>query len=468
MTSEAKDTRIPVGARLDRLPVAGFHVTILVIASLSLLFDTLDTVMTGFVLAVIRPEWGFSVAAIGIISAIGTAGYWLGAISCGFIGDRFGRKRVILYTLIAYSVFSFSRGFTNELVLFGILNFLTWVFVGAESSIVPVYLAEIAPARLRARLSGWMMMFFALGLAAAPLWTWLIIPHLGWQWAFFLTAPFAILVGIMRQKLPESPRWLERVGQTQTADQEVAKIERKVLGDRPPPPVDPRYSEIANSQPPASVRDLLTPQFRARTIALWCAWFAQYGVLYSFLTFAPTLLALDGVTITKPLAYSVVIYSAFVPGYVGGGYLAERMDRKWLIVMAFTLTGIFGTLFGLSTKPALVMIFGACLAISAGLGATGVYTYTPELYPTEIRATGMGIASSWGRIGSIALLLTFGIFAVLQGKLTLFLIADVILLIAAIVVAVLGPPTGNRPLDESSLSNDARARVQRLKGAQAL
>lgn len=183
---------------------------------------------------------------------------------------------------------------------------------------------------------------------------------------------------------------------------------------------------------------------------LWCAWFAQYGVLYAFLTFVPTLLALDGIDVTSTLAYSVVIYTAYVPGYVIGGYLAERLDRKLLIVLAFSGTAVFGTAFGAGTSPAMILIFGALTALCAGFGATGVYTYTPELYPTEIRATAMGIASSWGRIGSITLLLIFGIFAVGQGKLTLFLVADAILGIAALTVLVLGPPTRNRTLEEVS------------------
>lgn len=445
--------RVGVAARLNALPVSRFHVLILTVASLSLLFDTLDSVVTGFVLAAIRPEWGFDVRWVGILSAIGTAGYWLGALLSGFIADRLGRKRVILYTLVAYSVFSMCRGFTNELLLFGIVNFLTWVFVGAESSVVPVYLSEMWPDRLRAKLSGWMMMFFALGLAAAPLWAWLIIPHLGWRWAFILTGPFALIVGLMRRKLPESPRWLERTGNLRAADAAMDEVQQRsnatAFAASSPPPL--QADSVDTAKPAAarySVRDLLSPTFRRRTLMLWTAWFAQYGVLYAFLTFVPTLLTLDGVDVTKSLGYSVAIYAAYVPGYVLGGYLADRLDRKWLIVVAFVLTATFGTVFGLSREPAMVILFGALTAVSAGFGATGVYTYTPELYPTEIRATGMGVASSWGRIGSIALLLIFGIFAVVQGKLVLFLVADVILLVAAVVVAVFGPAVRGRPMEE--------------------
>lgn len=439
-------------ARLDRMPVRGFHIMVLVVASLSLLFDTLDSVMTGFVLAAMREEWGFDVVWIGYISAIGTSGYWLGALCSGFIADRFGRARVIMYTLIAFSVFSASRGFAEDLVLFGILNFLTWLFVGMESSIVPVYLSELWPARYRARLSGWMMMFFALGLAAAPLWAFLIIPNLGWEWAFFLTAPFAVIVGLMRARLPESPRWLQAQGRSKSAEASISEIERRVYKGDFPSRDHVAESENAKFDVPQkmSAKVLLEKGYRSRTLMLWSAWFAQYGVLYAFLTFVPTLLTLDGIDVVHSLGYSVVIYGAYVPGYIMGGYLADRLDRKWLIVTAFVSTALFGTLFGMSSEPGLIMLFGALTAVSAGCGATGVYTYTPELYPTEIRATAMGIASSWGRVGSIALLLTFGIFAVLQGKLFLFLVADGILITAATIVALLGPKVKNRTLEQTS------------------
>lgn len=441
-----------VAARLDKLRISRFHISVLAVASLSLLFDTLDSVVTGFVLAAIRTDWGFDVVWIGILSAIGTAGYWLGSLSSGFIADRIGRKRVIMYTLVAYSVFSASRGLADDLTMFAILNFLTWLFIGAESSIVPVYLSELWPSRYRARLSGWMMMFFALGLAAAPLWAFLIIPNFGWEWAFFLTAPFAILVGLMRKGLPESPRWLQRIGRTKDAEEALQHIEaRAQKGAISPESVDAAtIDSTATTRQRLTASALLSKGYRSRTLMLWSAWFAQYGVLYAFLTFVPTLLALDGIDVTRSLMYSVVIYAAYVPGYILGGYLAERMDRKWLIVLAFTMTAVFGTLFGSSSEPGLIMLFGALTAVSAGFGATGVYTYTPELYPTEIRATAMGVASSWGRIGSITLLLVFGIFAVLQGKLFLFLVADVILITAAVVVAAFGPRIRNRTLEESS------------------
>src|SRR5436305_13668 len=217
-----------VSDRLDRLPVTRFHAKILIVASLSLLFDTLDTAVAGFVLASLRTTWHFDAKTIGVVYAVGLSGYLVGSAICGFVADHIGRKKTILFTLILYSIFSAWRGFSNTIVVFAFLNFFTWFFVGAESSTVPPYLAELWPARTRGKLVGWMMGFFGAGIAISSVWSWMIIPTLGWRWTLFLTAPFALIGGIMRWVLPESPRWLIRAGRSSEAAAVMLRIEREV------------------------------------------------------------------------------------------------------------------------------------------------------------------------------------------------------------------------------------------------
>lgn len=437
-------------ARLDRLPGSRFHTKVLVIAALSLFFDTLDTVVTGFVLADLRVHWGFGPKEIGIVSAIGLLGYMLGSFCAGFAADRFGRKKTILYTLLLYSAFSAARGFSNDLVTFSILNFFTWIFVGAESSTVPPYLAELWPSRIRGKLNGWMMGFFALGLAAPPIWALYLIPTVGWRWTLFLTAPFAILGAMMRSRLPESPRWLVTVGRVEEADRVVSDIEREVEKEKGPLPAVPASALPASSGTRLPASAIVSRQFLPTTLMLWAAWFAQYGVLYTFLTVLPTILAIEGYPIVKSFQFSVVIFSAFVPAYILGGYVVEWLDRKYAALAAYTCTALFGTLFGMASDPTMLMVYGGLTAFSLGIGATFVYTYTPELYPTDIRATGMGICSAVGRVGAIMLLLSFAVFSVLQSKLMLFLISDVMLAVAFVAVLIFGRSTRGKSLEASS------------------
>jgi putative MFS transporter len=452
MQVEAQQLTIgDVSDRLDRLPVTRFHAKILIVAALSLLFDTLDTAVTGFVLASLRLSWRFDAKTVGLISAIGLSGYLVGSFACGFVADRLGRKKTILFTLILYSIFSASRGLSNTVTEFAALNFLTWLFVGAESSTVPPYLAELWPARLRGKLVGWMMAFFGAGIALSPIWALLIIPNLGWRWAFFLTAPFAMVAGVMRSTLPESPRWLIRAGRVSDAETVMLRIESEVAkaSGTTLAPIVRRRARPHTSTTPVGPRQLLGAAYRSITLMLWLAWFAEYGVLYTYQTFVPTILSSEGRSIVNSFRYSVVIYSAVIPGYVLGGYVVEWLDRKYTILLAFAAIAVCGTLFGHSQSPAEIMASGGLTFFFLALGSTAIYAYTPELYPTEIRATAMGIASAWGRAGAVTLLLTFGHLFAAHGKSLLFLISDVVLVVAAIAVLCLGPSTRGKQLQET-------------------
>jgi putative MFS transporter len=150
----------------------------------------------------------------------------------------------------------------------------------------------------------------------------------------------------------------------------------------------------------------------------------------------------------KSFRYSVVIYGAVIPGYVLGGQIVEWLDRKYSILLSFAAIGAFGTLFGWSKSSLGILVFGGLTAFFLALGSTAIYTYTPELYPTEVRATGMGVASAWGRGGAIVLLLAFGFLFAKKDKLSLFIASDCALLIASIAVASSGPSTRGRRLEE--------------------
>jgi putative MFS transporter len=441
-----------VSGRLDRLPTSWFHAKILIVAALSLLFDTLDTAVTGFVLASLRTTWHFDAKTIGVVSAIGLSGYLVGSAISGFVADHIGRKKTILFTLILYSVFSAWRGLSNTVSVFAFLNFFTWFFVGAESSTVPPYLAELWPARTRGKLVGWMMAFFGAGIALSSVWALMIIPTLGWRWTMFLTAPFALVGGIMRSVLPESPRWLIRAGRPSDAEAVMLRIEHEVSKSSGQllAPVIPDQSRQEPATRRASPRELLGAPYRRTTLMLWAAWFAEYGVLYTYQIFLPTILAAEGRSIVKSFGYSVVIYSSVIPGYVLGGYVVEWLDRKYTILISFVAIAAFGTLFGHSQSPAQIMTFAGFTVFFLSLGSTAIYTYTPELHPTEIRATAMGIASAWGRVGAVTMLLVFGHFFATLGKSLLFLCIDPVLIIAAVVVLFFGPSTRGRPLKEVS------------------
>ena len=433
-------------ARLDRLPASRFHVTVLVVAASSLFFDTLDTVVTGFAFAAFREEWHLGGLALGVTSAIGLSGYLVGSTLVGFAADHWGRKAVMIGSLALYSLFSASRALSPGIEVFAVLNFLTWLFVGMESCVVPPYLAELWPSRLRGRFNGLMMGFFALGIALAPVWALVFLPTAGWRWTLALTAPFALLIGAMRSFLPESPRWLLSRGRAAEAEAVVAGIEARVARTAGPLPLVADAPSLP-VPPPARRADIVAPGILPVTLMLWLVWFTEYGVLYTFQSVLPSLLAMDGFSIVRSTQFSVVIFSGFIPGYMLSGVFLDWIDRKYWLILSFAGIGVSGTLFGYANTPAEIT---ACAWFTA---------FLPELYPTPIRTTAMGFASAWGRAGGILLLLAFGIFSVLQGRLALFVVSDGLLLLSIVAVAIVGPRTRGRPLEATSATPPAAAPV---------
>lgn len=437
-------------ARLDRLPASRFHAVVLVVAAMSLFFDTLDTVVTGFAFAAFREEWHLGGLALGVTSAIGLSGYLVGSVIVGFAADRWGRKAVMMGSLVLYSLFSASRALAPGIEVFVVLNFFTWLFVGMESCVVPPYLAELWPSRLRGRFNGLMMGFFAFGIALSPVWALVFLPSVGWRWMLALTAPFALLIGVMRPFLPESPRWLLSQGRTAEAEAVVAKIEAQVerqTGPLPPIPIAPATAPAVT---PVRAGAILGAGMLPLTLMLWLVWFTEYGVLYTFQSVLPTLLATEGFSIVRSTQFSVVIFSGFIPGYMLAGVFLDRFDRKHWLMLSFLGIGVSGTLFGYARTPAEIMACAWFTAFFLGNGSTSIYTLTPELYPTAIRTTAMGFASAAGRAGGILLLLSFGVFALLQGRLALFVVSDGLLLLSIVAVALIGPRTRGRTLEATS------------------
>jgi putative MFS transporter len=448
-------TSAELAARLDRLPVSRFHYRLLAAGGLGYTFDAMDGAIVAFIMPPVTKQWGLSSWETGVLGSSLLIGFLFGAFFAGVLGDRIGRKKVMVTALGVYCVASVVAAFAPSFWVLFAARVIAGVGTGAESAIIAPYLAEFVPTRVRGRYIGSLAGFFAFGFVFASLLGYFIVrsgPD-GWRWVQLITAVPIVMVLWWRRSLPESPRYLHVRGRTAEAEQVVREVEDSVRAStgKPLPPVDSVPAEpelpVAHGSILANLKALFHGGLRRTTFATWIYWFVAIFTYYGFFTWIPSLLVNRGFDISKSFAFSILIYLAQIPGYYSAAFISERLERKWTIVLY--LSGGAVAAWGLANADSTVQIvvWGMVLSFFMNGNAALEYTYTSEIYPTAIRTTGLGVASAIGRVGGVIAPLLIGFSYSSVGFGGVFGMLLVLLVLGAVVVAVFGQRTTGRSLE---------------------
>ena len=200
-----------------------------------------------------------------------------------------------------------------------------------------------------------------------------------------------------------------------------------------------------------ALKFLWGPRMWRITSVTWLMWFVITFSYYGFFSWIPTLLVSKGLTITSSFTFSLWIYLAQIPGYFSAAWLNEKLDRKNTI--ALYLVGSAISAFWLSSMTDPILITAAGMFLSFFLNGTyaGLYSYTPEVFPTWLRATGVGLSSSFGRVGSITAPLIIGTFATQWGFVGVFGMTTAVLAVGVIVTLLFAVRTAGRSLEEITI-----------------
>ncbi|MCW8206306.1 MFS transporter [Verminephrobacter aporrectodeae subsp. tuberculatae] len=445
-----------LSARIERLPFSGFHRRLLLIGGLGYTFDAMDAAVIAFVLPVLRTAWNLDSIQVGVLASANSIGFFFGALLAGSLGDLIGRRMVMMSALAVYCVASFFSAMVNDGNSFLVLRVLAGLGTGAESVIIAPYLSEFVARRYRGRFTGALAGFFSFGFVAAALLGYLIVPASedGWRIVILITAAPVLMLLWWRRVLPESPRWLESQGRNAEADAVVDAMEHAIArGGQPLPALDPHDVAAA---PPSRERGgllknyatLLSRRLLPTTSMTWLMWLSITFSYYTFFTWIPSLLVQNGMTMTKSFGYSLVMYLAQVPGYFSAAWLNDRIGRQATIV-SYMLMGMLAAL-GMAFARGDAQIMAAGLLLSFFMNGTyaGVYAYTPEVFPTQVRATGAGLASAIGRIGAITAPILVGYVYPKLGFAGVFGTTTAALLMGSAAVWIMGVPTRGRSLED--------------------
>lgn len=445
-----------LSARLDRLPMSRPHYLLLLIGGLGYTFDGLDAAVVAFLLPDLQRVFGLSDVQLGLVGSATPLGFLVGATAAGVLGDRYGRRVVMMGALAFYAVFTVVAAASPSYEVFLVARVLAGLGTGAESAIIAPFLSEFVPAHRRGWFVGALAGFFSFGFVLAALIGRFVVPlgDDGWRWAQVLTAVPIVLLLWWRRSLRESPRYLASQGRTAEAEAVVSELEdavRRATGEELPP-VDPDAEKDQLSTVRiglfSGLRILWSRAMRRRTAVVWTIWFVITFAYYGFFSWIPTLLINQGITVTRSFEFSIIIYCAQVPGYFSAAWLNERLDRKNTI--AVYLTGSAFAAFWLSqmSDPVLITVAGATLSFFLNGVYAGLYAYTPEVFPTFIRATGAGLASAFGRIGSITAPTIIGVTAASWGFAGVFGLTTAVLAVGVAATLLFAVSTRGRSLED--------------------
>jgi putative MFS transporter len=488
-----------IAERIERLPLGGFHRRFIALVSLGNFFDLYDIFIVAYIGAALQQSRFLTLRQFTFFVAVGFLGMFVGTVVFGMGSDRMGRRSAFILLLLIYSVFTFADAFAPTAAWLIALRFFAGVGIGAEIVVIDTYVTEMVPGRARGRYVAITQVAGFCAVPVAAVLSRLLVPtHFlmsGWRWVMVIGASGALLTWWFRRRLPESPRWLESQGRVAEADAIMTALEaesfssssdrrsgewRVTSGEkeeknraaaetkqaRAEARVQPgsfaplrmtqneermtdEESIAKHAAEQASFWELWRAPYLSRTVMLMIFQALQTIGFYGFANWAPTFLLKRGVSLLHSLEYTLLIALVSPIGPLLAAFTSDKMERKWTIVVLALLVAGLGLGFGNSIAPAAVVGFGALLTLANYWFSAAFHAYQAELFPTRLRATGVGFTYSWSRLSAAFTSILIGAVLV-HGVPAVFAVLAVAMILVAGVVAVMGPRTNGLVLEEIS------------------
>ncbi|HEX8776491.1 MAG TPA: MFS transporter, partial [Rhodanobacter sp.] len=414
--SEIASARI--AARLDRLPPSRTIWKIVLWISLGGVFEFYDLFFTAYVAPGMMKSGLFTPQSLGFfasldsikIAGFGTfvfctfAGLWVGVVLFGHLADRFGRRPVFTWSLVWYVACSAVMAFQHTGEMLNIWRFIAGVGFAVQLVTIDTYISELIPGAERGRAFSVNQFITFAVVPLVALLAWVLVPLSplgidGWRWVVLIGSMGAVLVWLLVQGIPESPRWLALQGRTEEAEAIMAAIEQRIVtesGKPLPPPALAHAKETGRGR----FTEIFSPQYRERTLMLSVFNMAQVIGFYGFAAWVPTLLIARGITVTHSLEYSFIIAIANPLGPLLGILFADRIERKLQIMLGLVVMGLSMLAFAMADNPIVLIALGVVFTLAANVMSYAYHNYQAELYPTRIRSRAVGFVYSWSRIAA--------------------------------------------------------------------
>jgi putative MFS transporter len=443
--------------RLESAPFSRWHLRARIIVGSATFFDAFDALSLAFVLPVLVRLWHITPAQIGWLISVGYLGQFVGALVFGAFAEKYGRVRSVAGATALMSVMSIACALSGSFATLLTLRLIQGIGVGGEMPVAAVYINELSKARGRGRFFLMYELIFPIGLMMTGQLGALLVPTLGWQVMFLIGGIPGLVVTALLLRLPESPRWLISKGRLAEADTVIRGIEASAPGfgirDSEFVHHSGFESQVQNPQSREArgrAVELLSAVYRARTFIVWTLWACAYFITNGLNNWMPTLYSsVYHLSLGQALRAGTLTNVAQVVILLACAFAIDRVGRRIWTVAGFVagaaLLAMLGT-FAAHSVTAVIVLVTISYGIVGSVNAV-LYLYTPEIYPTRMRAIGTGAATCWLRLASAAGPLLVGYLVATRGTGAVFLMFAAAGVIGA--VAALGMlETRNRRLEE--------------------
>jgi len=436
-------------ARLENVAFSRWHLRPRIVMGSATFFDAFDALSLAFVLPVLVREWSITPAEIGWLISIGYLGQFAGALIFGACAERFGRVPSAAGATALMSIMSLGCALTGSFAALLAVRLVQGIGVGGEMPVAAAYINELSKAKGRGRFFLLYELIFPIGLMVTGQIGALVVPTLGWRIMFLIGGIPGLIVAALLLRLPESPRWLMTKGRLEDAEAIITDMERSGVEDGQMPVPANVSASIPSTDDRQGWRELLSRFYAGRTGIVWMLWASAYFITNGLNNWMPTLYnRVYHLSLDQSLRAATFNNVAQVLLLVACAFAIDRIGRRRWTVASFAagavLLGVLGSLAAASVSAVILLVtlsYGIVGSINAVL-----YLYTPEIYPTRMRALGTGAATCWLRLASAVAPLLVGYLVTAGGTESVFLMFAATGVIGAL-TALRMLETRNQPLE---------------------
>lgn len=395
----AGGSKLTVGEAIDHIGMGRFQHKLLWVCGASWMADAMEVLLIGFAIPSLVAAWGLSRAQGGQLASALFLGMLAGAWFWGTLSDAIGRRFSFMATIGLDSLFGLLSALAPSFPVLLVLRFLTGLGVGGTLPVDYAIFSEYLPTEKRGRYLVYLESFWALGTLLAAGLAWILIPRLplvGWRWLLAASAVPGLIVFWIRRSIPESPRHLMLQGK----EAEARRVLQHVAETNG---VQVEIGPLAADRvrPQAGYRTIFARAYWRPTAMATATWFLLSLGYYGLFTWLPGIFRAQGLSFLGTYQATFLLAVAQLPGYFSAAWLVERWGRVRTLG-AYLLGGAAATYVGATVSSTTGSLAALTLMSFFALGAWGVlYAYTPELYPTSARGTGMGWAGGIARMAGV-------------------------------------------------------------------